>query len=94
MDQALYLNGGGDVRLPFRTGYRWRGIEHGNGPGFVAIALFPVNGPSAGKRLGRGANGLDRLTQGRLVVLELNDQMGVRGGGGFKGFFDNASRRR
>lgn len=94
MDQALYLNGGGDVRLPLRAGDRWRRIEHGNGSSFVAIAFFPINGPNAGERLGRGASGLDRLTQGLLVVLELDDQMRVRGGGGFEGFFDNASRRR
>ena len=94
MDQALYLNGGGNVRLPFRPDHRWRRIEHGNGSGFVAIALFPINGPNAAKRHGCGASGLDRLTQGPLVVLELDDQMRVRGGGGFEGFFDNASRRR
>ena len=94
MDQALYSDGGGDVGLPFCTGDSGRRIEYGNGSGFVTIALFPVNGPSPGKRLGRGAKGLDRLTQGRLVVLELNDQMRVRGGGGLEGFFDNASRRR
>jgi hypothetical protein len=27
------------------------------------------------------------LTQGQLIVFELNDQMCVRGGGGFEGFF-------
>jgi len=27
------------------------------------------------------------VTQGQLIVFELNDQMRVRGGGGFEGFF-------
>jgi hypothetical protein len=94
MDQTLYLNDGGDIRRPLRAGDRRGGIEHGNGSGFVAVAIFSINGPNAGERLGGGASGLYRLTQGQLVVLELYDQMGVRGGGGLEGFFDSASRRR
>ena len=73
--------------LPFRSGDRELGVEHGNGPGFVTIAPFPVDGLNAGKRFGRVADGFDLLMQGRLIILELNDQMGVRGGGGFEGFF-------
>ena len=94
MDQALYSDGGGDVGLPFCTGDSGRRIEYGNGSGFMTITFFAIDGPDAGKRHDRGASGLDRLTQGRLIVLELDDQMRIRGGGGFEGFFDNASRRR
>jgi hypothetical protein len=60
----------------------------------VAISPFPIDGLNARKRHGGGAGGLDRLTQAWLVVLELNDQMRISGGGGFEGFFfDNAWRR-
>ena len=87
LDYALHLYDGGDIWLPFRAGDHGLCIKHGDGSCFVAIALFRVDGPNAGKRRGRGANGLGRLTQGRLVVLELNDQMRVGSGGGFEGFF-------
>jgi hypothetical protein len=36
-------NDGRDMRLPFGPGDRRPGIEHGNGAGFVAVALFAVN---------------------------------------------------
>lgn len=87
MNRTLNLNDSGDKGLPFRSSNRERGVEHGNGPGFVTIAPFPVDGLDAGKRFGRVASGFDLLMQSRLIVLELNDQMGVRGGGGFEGFF-------
>jgi len=60
----------------------------------VSFAPFLVDGLNAGKRFGRVTNGFDLLMQGRLIVLELNDQMGIRGGSGFEGFFGNALRRR
>ena len=87
MDRALNLNDGGDIGLPFRPDDGGRRIKHGNGSGFMAIALFLIDGPNTRKRHGRVASGLDLLTQGRLVVLELNDQMRVRRGRGFEGFF-------
>ena len=87
MDGVLNLNEGGDIGLPFRADDRgWR-IEHGNGSSFVAIAPFLINGLNATKRFDSGASGVDRLTQARLVVLELNDQMGVGGSRGLEGFF-------
>ena len=87
MDGALNLNDSGDIGLPFRADDRGRRIKHGNGSGFVAIAPFLINGPNATERYSGGASGLDRLTQARLVVLELNDQMGVRCGCDFESFF-------
>ena len=50
-------------------------------------ALFPVDGLNSGTRHGRVAGSLDFLTQGKLIVFELNDQMRVRGGRYFEGFF-------
>lgn len=87
MDRALNPNDGGDIRLPLRSDDRRRGIEHGNAPGFVAIAPFRIDGFDLGKRLCPGASDHDRLMQARLVVLELNDQMRVRCRRGVEGFF-------
>ena len=49
MDRALDLNDGGNIRLPLRPDDGGRCVEHGNGSGFVAIALFPVDGLNTGK---------------------------------------------
>src|ERR1039458_2579080 len=87
MDRALNLNDGRNIRLPFRSDDGGRCVKHGNGSGFVAIALFPVDGLNSGTRHGRVAGSLDFLTQGKLIVFELNDQMRVRGGRDFEGFF-------
>ena len=87
VDRALDLNDRGDVGLSFRPRDGGRGVEHGNGSGFMAIALFRIDGPDARQRHGDCASGLDHLMQRRLVALELNDQMRVCGGGGFEGFF-------
>jgi hypothetical protein len=85
-------------RLPFRSSDRRLGFEHGDCSGFVAIAPVLVDMLLARQRLGSGACGFGVLAQDRLIVLELNNQMDV-GGGGLKGFFlrvhgvarDNAS---
>lgn len=87
MDSALDLNDGGNIRLPLRPNDGGRCVEHGDGSRFVAIAAFFINGPNTRKWSGCVANGLHLLTQGQLIVFELNDQMRVRGGGGFEGFF-------
>ena len=87
MDSALDLNDGGDIRLPLRPHDGGRCVEHGDGSRFMAIAAFFINGPNTRKWSGCVANGLYLLTQGQLIVFELNDQMCVRGGGGFEGFF-------
>jgi hypothetical protein len=94
MNDALDRDDGGYKRLPFRSGDSARGIEHGDGAGFVTIPLFPVDGLSGGKRFGRAANSFDLLKQGWLIVLELDDQVGVRDFSGFECFFGNAWRRR
>ncbi len=87
MDRALDLNDGGNIRLPFRSCDGGPCVEHCNGTGFVAIALFSVDGLNTGKRHGRFASGLDFLTQGKLIVFELHYQMRVCGGRGLEGFF-------
>ena len=66
---------------------RGRRIKHGNGLGFMPITPFLIDCLNTGKRQGRDAGGLDLLTQGGLVIFELNDQMRVRRCRGFKGFF-------
>ena len=87
VDNALNLNDGGDIRLPLRPNDGGRCVEHGDGSRFVAIAAFFINGPNTRKWSGCVANGLHLLTQGQLIVFELNDQMCVRSGGSFEGFF-------
>ena len=62
-------NDGRDMRLPFGPGDRRQGVEHGNGAGFVTVAVFSVDRLNAGKRLGVVANSLDLAAQGRLVVF-------------------------
>jgi hypothetical protein len=53
----------------------------------MAIVAFFIDGPNTRKWHACVASDLDLLTQGQLIVFELNDQMRVRGGGGFEGFF-------
>ncbi len=81
------------MRLPFRSSDRRLGFEHGDGSGFVAIAPVLVDAPFARQRLGGRADGFGVVAQDRLIVLELNNQMGVGGGSDFKGFFARAWRR-
>jgi hypothetical protein len=57
------------MRLPFGSSDRRPGVEHGDGAGFVTVALFAVNRLNGGQRLGVVANGLDLAAQGRLVVF-------------------------
>ena len=93
-ERALDLDDGGDKGLPFRPRDGELCVEHLNCAGFVAVAPVLVHGLDARQRRGGGAGDFDLQTQGRLVVFELNDQMGIGGGGGFESFFGNASRRR
>ena len=74
-------------KAPIASQRRRRCVEHGDGSRFMAIAAFFIDGPNTRKWHGCVANGLHLLTQGQLIVFELNDQMRVRGGGGFEGFF-------
>ena len=87
IDRTLNLNDSGNIRLPFRSDDGGRRIKRGNGSGFMAIAIFFVDGSNTRTRRGRIAGGLDLLTQGGLVIFELNDQMRVRRCRRFEGFF-------
>ena len=93
-DRALDPNDGGDMGRPFRVFDGRLGVEHGNRARFVAVALFRVDGLDARQRLAGGAGGFGFLTQGRLIVFELNDQVGLGGVGGLESFFGSGSRRR
>ena len=86
-DRALNLNDSGNIGLPFRPDDGGRRIKHGNDSGFMAITIFLIDRSNIRKRQGRIASGLDLLTQGGLVVFELNDQMRVRRCRSFEGFF-------
>ena len=87
LDGSLDPDDGGDIRLPFRFSDDGLGFEHGDGSGFVAVTPILVDAPFARQRLGRRADGFDLAVEGRLIVLELNNQMGASGGGGLEGFF-------
>ena len=93
-DRALAPDDGDDMRFPFGPGDRGLRVEHRNGAGFVTVAPFPVHALCARQGLGGGADGFGLLTEDGLVVLELDDQMGVGDGGGFESFFGNAWRHR
>lgn len=93
MDRALDRDDGSHIGLPFGPLYG-RGIEHGNGSRFMAIAGLVIARLNRRQRPVGMTSGLDPLPQGRLVVLELRDQMRVGGGRGFEGFFDNGWHRR
>ena len=86
-DRALDPDDGGHVRLPFRSGDRRLGFERGDGAGFVAVTPVLVDAAFARQRLGDRADGLDLAIEGRLIVLDLDNQMRVGGCGGFEGFF-------
>ena len=87
MDRALDPDDGGHMRLPFRFSDGRLGFEHGDGSGFVAVAPVLVEACLARHRLGGGADGLDFAVEGRLIVLDLDNQMRVGGCGGLEGFF-------
>ena len=97
-DRALDPDDGRHMRLPFRPNDRLRGVEHGDGSCFVAIAPVLVDTTFARQGRGGRADRLGFAAQDRLIVLELDNQMGVGGGSDFKGFLrvhgvasDNAS---
>lgn len=87
MDLALDPDDGGHMWLPFRSGDGRLGLEHGHGSGFVAVTPVLVDAPFARQRLGDRTDGLDLSIEGRLIVLDLNNQMGVGDRGGLEGFF-------
>ncbi len=87
MDGTLNLNGGDDIRLPFRPRDGGRCVKRSHGSSFVTIAAFLIDGPKTREWLCFGANDLNLFSQARLIVFELNDQMRVRGSRGFECFF-------
>ena len=93
-DRALDPDDRRHMRLPLRPSDRLRGLEYGDGAGFVAIAPVLVDTTFARQGRGGRAECLGFVAQDRLIVLELNNQMGVGGGSGFKGFFARAWRRK
>jgi hypothetical protein len=78
---------GGHMWLPFRFSDGGLGFEHGDGSDFVAIAPVLVYAPFARERFIRHADGFDLAIEGRLIVLDLDNQMGVGGCGGLESFF-------
>ena len=86
-DAALDPDDGGHMRLPFRFRDGGLGFEHSDGSGFVAVAPVPVDARFTRQRLGRRADSFDLAIECRLIVLDLDNQMGVGRGGGFEGFF-------
>ena len=81
------------MRLPFRPGDGGGGVENRERRGFRGGCAFSIHGLNAGRGSAASQTDFDLLTEGRLIVLELNDQMCVRGAAASKVFFDNGSRR-
>ena len=86
-DAAFDLDDGGDVRLPVWIGQFAGGMKDGDGAAFIAIAPFAVLAVGAIVRRGCGGDALGGLAQGRLVVLELDDQAEAGFGGDLEVFF-------
>jgi len=87
VNRAFDPDDGGPMRLPFRFGDGGLGFEHGDGADFVAVTPVLVDASFARQRLGGRADGLDLAIEGRLIVLDLDDQMGAGGCGGLESFF-------
>ena len=94
LDGALDPDDGGDMRLPFRFSYGRLGFEYGDGSGFVSVTPVLFDAPFARQGLGSRADGFDLAVEGRLIVLDLDNQMGVSGSGGLERFFDSAWHRK
>ena len=72
-DIALDTDDGGDVGMRVGVGQFAGGIEDGDGAAFVAVAAL-VAAVGRPDWLRGGGDFLDLLVQGRVVVLDLNDQ--------------------
>ena len=72
-DVALDADDGGYVATPVGVGQPVSGIEDGDGAALVAVTARVAAVGRAERRRG-GRNLLDPLAQGRLVVLDLDDQ--------------------
>ncbi len=85
-DIALDTDDGGDVGMPVGAGQLFGGIKDGDCAAFVAVAAFVVAVGRPERRRGRGDE-LALLVQGRLVVLDLDDQGDVGLCGNLEMFF-------
>jgi hypothetical protein len=92
-DLALDPDDGGDMGVPICIGQPVIGIEDGDGAALVAVAarVAAVCGPE--RRRG-GRNLLDALMQGRLVVLDPDDQGDAAGRSDLEMFFWQCSASR
>ena len=72
-DRALHLDDCSDVRMPIGVGECVGRIEDRDDAGFITIAAM-IAALGAIVRRGRRGQVFDRGFQGRLIVLELNDQ--------------------
>jgi len=77
------------MRVPFGIGKSLRRVEDGNGSCLVAITTLFIARNDVDRASFRAVS-LDRVQEGRLVFLELNDQLRFGCGSGFESFFDNA----
>ena len=78
--------------MPVGIGEFAGGVEDGDDTAFVAVASAVVTVCGPERRPG-GGDLLDPLVQGRLIVLELDDQGDAGLGGDLEGFFGSAARR-
>ena len=83
---ALDTNDCGDVGTPVGVGELVGRIEDGDDAAFVAVAAYVVAVIGAERRRGFGDRG-DLLEQGRLVVLDLDDQRDIGFGCDLEVFF-------
>ena len=86
MDDTLDADDGADVILPVCVVECFGRLEDRHGTAFVAVAAF-VLALAGAERLGCIGDRGDRLKQGRLVALDLNDQGDVGLFGGLEVFF-------
>ena len=87
MDVALDPDDGDDMRLPLRFSDGGLCFEYRDGAGFVAVTPVLVDTFFDRQRFGGCADGFDPGIEGWLIVLDLNNQMGVCGCGGLERFF-------
>jgi hypothetical protein len=83
---ALDTNDCGDVGPPIGVGEPVGRVEYGDGAAFVAVAAYIVAVIGPERRRGFGDRG-DLLEQGRLVVLDLDDQCDIGFGCDLEVFF-------
>jgi hypothetical protein len=74
------------VRPPLGVGYLVGGVEHGGDARLIAVAAFVMAFVVSKRRRGL-RDGLDLLMQRRLVVLDLDDQVGIGLGSDLEMFF-------